>query len=157
MISAKGSNGTIHVDTEGRTILIERTGFNARMLVGGGDKQIPIASVTAVQWRKAGIATGFLQLTIAGGVERRSRPGQQGGDARRDENSVTFNARQQADFERVRDAINAVLAAPAPQQPVAPSAGGSIADELSKLAALRDQRIISDQDFEAGKARILGL
>jgi hypothetical protein len=157
MISAKGTNGTIHVDTDTQTILIERTGLNARMLVGGGEKRIPLASVTAVQWRKASLATGFLQLTLAGGIERRSRPGQTGGDAKRDENTVTFHARQQPDFERVRDAINQALTAHnAP--PAAPSAGGaSVADELAKLDDLRRQGIITDADFQTGKARILGL
>jgi hypothetical protein len=157
MISAKGTNGTIHVDLDTQTILIERTGLNARMLVGGGEKRIPLASVTAVQWRKAGITTGFLQLTLAGGIERRSRPGQTGGDAKRDENTLTFHARQQPDFERVRSAIDAALAAGSAPQPAAPAAGVSVADELAKLDGLRTQGIITDADFEAGKARILGL
>jgi hypothetical protein len=154
MLSAKGSNGTIHFD--GQTIILERTGFGARMSVGKGEKRIPLASVTAVQWRKAGLTTGFIQFTLAGGVERRNRPGHAGGDARTDENSVTFHARQQPAFEPIRAAIDAAIAQRHAPQPAAPAAGGSIADELAKLAALRDQGIISPQDFEAGKARILG-
>lgn len=154
MLSAKGTNGTIHFD--GQTITIERKGLSARMLVGGGEKRIPVASVTAVQWRKAGFTTGFIQFTLAGGVERRSRPGHTGGDAQHDENSVTFHSRQQADFEPIRAAIDEAIAQRHAPQPAAPAAGGSIADELAKLAALRDQGIISDRDFETGKARILG-
>lgn len=34
--------------------------------------------------------------------------------------------------------------------------GGSIADELAKLAALRDQGVITAADFDAGKAKLLG-
>lgn len=153
-MEAKGTNGTIVFD--GHTILIKRTGFNARMFVGGGEKRIPVASVTAVQWKKAGLAAGFIQFTLAGGIERRSKPGRQGNDALHDENSVTFHARQQTAFEPIRAAIDAAIAQQHAPQPAAPAAGGSIADELAKLAALRDQGIITPADFEAAKARILG-
>ncbi len=43
--------------------------------------------------------------------------------------------------------------APAP----APAPSSSMADELAKLSSLRDQGIISDADFEAGKAKLLGM
>ncbi len=155
MLSAKGTNGTISFD--GQTITIERKGFNARVFVGGGEKRIPVASITAVQWKKAGLTAGFIQFTLAGGIERRSRPGRTTSDALHDENSVTFHARQQPAFEPIRAAIDEAIAARhAPQPAAAPAAAPSIADELAKLAALRDQGIITAQDFEQGKARILG-
>ena len=39
----------------------------------------------------------------------------------------------------------------------APAAEPSYLEELEKLAALRDQGIISDEDFEAKKGQLLGL
>ena len=39
--------------------------------------------------------------------------------------------------------------------PAAPSVPVSVADELAKLDRLRDQGVISDQDFEAQKSRLL--
>jgi len=39
--------------------------------------------------------------------------------------------------------------------PAAPSAPMSVADELAKLDRLRDQGVISDQEFEAQKSRLL--
>jgi hypothetical protein len=39
----------------------------------------------------------------------------------------------------------------------APSAETSYLEELEKLAALRDQGIISDEEFEAKKGQLLGL
>jgi predicted Zn-dependent peptidase len=39
----------------------------------------------------------------------------------------------------------------------APAAETSYLEELEKLAALRDQGIISDEDFEAKKGQLLGL
>jgi hypothetical protein len=49
--------------------------------------------------------------------------------------------------------------AAAPAAPVAPQAKPepSYIEELEKLAALRDQGIISDEDFEAKKRQLLGL
>ena len=46
--------------------------------------------------------------------------------------------------------------APAETAPL-PSTEGSYLEELEELAALRDQGIISDEDFEAKKAQLLGL
>lgn len=154
MLEAKGTNGTLTFD--GQTITIQRTGLNARMLVGGGEKRIPVTSLTAVQWRNAGLTTGFIQFTLAGGIERRSRPGQTGADAKRDENTVTFHARQQRAFEEIRAAIDVAMAQQHAPQPATPAMGGSIAADLTKLAELRDAGVITDADFEKAKARLLG-
>lgn len=154
MLSAKGTNGTINFD--GQTVIIERKGLNARMLVGGGEKRIPVASITAVQWKKAGLTAGFIQFTLAGGIERRSKPGRTTSDAMHDENTVTFHSRQMAAFEPIRTAIDEAISARHAPQPAATAAPASIADELAKLASLRDSGVITDEDFEAGKARVLG-
>ena len=37
----------------------------------------------------------------------------------------------------------------------APGAGGSVADEIAKLAALRDQGHLTDAEFDAQKAQLL--
>ena len=51
----------------------------------------------------------------------------------------------------------ALEAEPATAPPEAPGQETSYLEELEKLAALRDQGIISDEDFEAKKAQLLGL
>ena len=50
----------------------------------------------------------------------------------------------------------APAAAPAPQTP-APAAGNSMAEELEKLADLRNQGLINDEDFDAAKKKLLGI
>ena len=42
------------------------------------------------------------------------------------------------------------------RQTAAPGGGAGSADELAKLAALRDQGVITDQEFAAQKAKLLG-
>lgn len=45
----------------------------------------------------------------------------------------------------------------ATQQPAQPAGGGTdLVAELQKLAALRDQRVLSDAEFAAAKARLIG-
>jgi hypothetical protein len=63
--------------------------------------------------------------------------------------------------QKVTDADVEEGAAPAPAAaPAAPAAGGGTGDyveELQKLASLRDAGILTDEEFNAKKAQILGL
>jgi hypothetical protein len=118
MVRAKGVNGTITFD--GSTVTIDRKGLLGRATIGKGTKSIPLRSITAVQWKPAGLTAGALQLTLSGGTEVRSRFGRQAHDAIKDENSVAFHRHRQHDFERVRDAIQAAIAAPAQAPQPAP-------------------------------------
>ena len=49
---------------------------------------------------------------------------------------------------------NAAQVAPVMSQPVAPQSS-SIADELTKLAALKEQGILTDEEFQIQKAKLL--
>jgi hypothetical protein len=154
MIEVKGRNGQVRFD--GQYVTITRKGFVARTTVGKGEKRLHIGQITAVQWKPAGWAVnGFIQFTVPGGNEQRSSFGSQTVSAVQDENSVMFTKKQQPGFERLRTAIDeAVAQQHVPQAAV--SSQDSTADELAKLAALRDQGVITDADFEAGKAKVLG-
>ena len=46
--------------------------------------------------------------------------------------------------------------APAPAAPEPQAAGASRVDQLKELAALKEQGVLSDEEFAAEKARILG-
>jgi hypothetical protein len=68
VIEVKGHTGTIRFD--GRMITIVRKGVLARTTVGKGEKQIPLAHVTAVQFKPAGLmVNGYIAFTVGGGVE----------------------------------------------------------------------------------------
>lgn len=153
-ITAKGQSGTLAFD--GTFVTISRTGL-ARMTVGKGDKRIPIASVSGVDWKPAGmLVNGYIQITMPGGIERRSRAGSRTFDAAKDENSVVFTKGQQAQFEQVRQAIEQAIAQRmAPQPVVVQPAQASVADELAKLGALVQQGLLTQQEYEAQKARLL--
>jgi hypothetical protein len=155
VIEVKGENGRVVFD--GQAVTINRKGITARLSVGKGVKVIPLRSITAVQWKPAGFASrGFIQFTLSGGSERRSKFGSQSKDAFTDENSVTFFKHHQPAFEELRAVIEAAIAT-AHQPHVAPSpTPASIGDELAKVAQLRDAGVLSAQEFEVAKVRLLG-
>lgn len=153
MIEAKGHTGAVSFD--GQHVTIIRKGFLARASVGKGEKRLHVGQIAAVQWKPAGpLVNGFIQFTVPGGNERRSAFGSQTSSAAHDENSVVFTRKQMPDFERLRAAIDeAISRQHAPQD----GAGyGSVADELAKLASLRDGGVITAADFEVVKAKLLG-
>jgi Domain of unknown function (DUF4429)/Short C-terminal domain len=155
-IAAKGHNGTVTFD--GDFVTTERTGFLARASVGKGTKRIPLASITAVQWKPAGgMINGFISFTVGGGTEARSRFGSQTVDASRDENSVVITKKQMPDFEQLRTAVELAIAQrhrPVPVAPAAPAAPDLFA-QLEQLGKLRDAGVLTNEEFEAKKAELL--
>jgi hypothetical protein len=67
-------------------------------------------------------------------------------------------AQQQAQIDAAAQAAAAQYAqpAPAPAAPAAPAGGTDIVAELTKLASLKDAGILSDEEFAAAKAKLLG-
>lgn len=155
MLEVKGTGGQVQFD--GQYVTITRKGLLARSTVGKGEKRLHISQITAIQWKPAGLVNGFIQFTVPGGNERRSAFGSQTSSAAKDENSVVFTKKQQRDFEKLRAALDAAIAQQHTPQASSAAAPASIADELAKLAALRDQGVITAADFEAAKAKLLGL
>jgi hypothetical protein len=159
-LEVKGYNGTVRFD--GQTITILRKGAMARLSVGKGEKHIPLAQLTAVQFKPAGrMVNGFIQFTVGGGNEPRSRFGRQTTDAAHDENSVVFHYAPRKAFEGLRDTVQAALAAhhqsgaavpgAASAQPVPPS----IPEQIEQLAVLRDKGALTEDEFEAKKVELL--
>lgn len=118
------------------------------------EKTVHMRSIGAVQWREpGGLMNGFIQIAHSGSQESK------GGtfDAVKDENSIVFVKKAAPDFARIRDFIQERISlAHAPQPAQAASAPTSLADELTKLAALRDQGVLTPEEFDAQKARLLG-
>lgn len=108
-ITAKGHNGAIHFD--GKFVTIERTGALARASVGKGEKRIPVKSITAVQWKPPGMLTnGYIEFTVAGGNEARSRAGAATVQAATNENAVLVTKKQADAFTALRRAVEDAIA-----------------------------------------------
>lgn len=147
-LRVKGHNGQITVS--GDWLTIERKGLG-RLGHSKGDRRISLASITAVQMRPAGtFANGFIRFSVPGSPELRG--GLQ--NATKDENAVIFTKKQAADFEQLRKVVEDYLSARAAgaSAPAAPD----IAEQIRKLGELRDQKLLTDEEFEAKKAELLG-
>jgi len=134
----KGMTQSVLVEADAITI-------SYRALYHGfkGDKRIPYGSITSVQYREAGSwLAGYLQLSIKGALEWH-------GPVAQDENAIQFD-KSSDDFGPLRDFINHKIAAGTGNAPA------SVADELAKLAGLRDQGILTDDEFATQKAKLLG-
>jgi hypothetical protein len=95
---------------------------------------IPTKAVSSVQATKDGLA--FTKVTVfASG------------------NTIEFRMPHDA-AQRFKEAITRLLLEPAPPPTAAPSP--DVADQLTKLAALRDQGILTEEEFGAQKAKLLG-
>ena len=117
------------VVTNTRILLKDRGAF------ASSTKEIYPRQVTSIGTKK-GVGNEILQLTVSGaGIEIRNLQ----------------SGRASATADLIRDAQNAQTAAPS--APPAPSS----ADELAKLAEMHAAGILTDEEFSAAKARILGL
>lgn len=74
-----------------------------------------------------------------------------------DENTVMFNNVGEPDFEKIRDFVEKRIVE-LKQRPAAVAVVQEIdvADQLLKLSQLRDQGILTHEEFEAQKAKVLG-
>jgi Domain of unknown function (DUF4429)/Protein of unknown function (DUF2510) len=152
-LEVRGHNGTVVLDRD--FVTITRTGFLARATLGKGEKRIPVASITAVQWKPAGpMVNGFIQFTLGGGNESRSKFGSQTANAVKDENSVIFLKKQMPEFEVLRAAIEHAIAERHRPNVMTPVVPDHLA-QLTQLAALRDAGVVSEGEFAATKAQIL--
>ena len=117
-----------------------------------GKKEIPFASIVAVQFKEAGyVFSGYLQFTIPGGNESR------GGilAAAKDENTFMFaHKKNNALAIEIKEYIDSAVRESRTPQASAPTA--SLSDELQKLAKLKEQGILSDEEFQAAKKKLIG-
>ena len=117
-----------------------------------GTKSIPYTSITAIQFKKNGFMSGYLQFTLQGGIESR------GGvmDATKDENTFMFaGAQANTEAEKIKLYIEKQV-----QQAHSIASQKqdtySLSSELEKLADLKNKGVLSDEEFLSAKKRLIG-
>ncbi len=142
---AEGINGIMSLFSD--RLEIRRKGVGSFFAQGlKGVKAIQLSSVSSVQFKKAGLTNGYIQIAFLGGQESKGALF----SAVRDENTVMFKKSQQPRFETLQAAIQERISKRA-----TPSSGA--AEEIEKLARLRDEGILTSEEFEAKKRQLLGL
>ncbi len=143
---AQGVNGRVRYREGG--VVIERVGATAfRFHSKRAPIYLPFNQMGSVTFKEPRmIFSGF----IAFGTD----PNLPGFDKHRDPLTVIFNWNHWADFSALNKIVQAEVEALA-FRPVRGKPMG-VADELSKLTRLRQQGVITDQEFAIQKAKLLG-
>jgi hypothetical protein len=141
----------ISVDEFG--VSIQQKGLMNAMAVGmTGTKQIPFTSMTAVQFRPAGLLSGYLQFSVLGGNEARGGVFQAAGD----ENTIMFTKKEQDKAEQIKGLVEGKIR----QSQVSKSAPvqmvKSAAEQIKEFKELLDMGAISQEEFDLKKSQLLG-
>jgi tetratricopeptide (TPR) repeat protein len=125
-------------------LLEDKIRIRGATMLRRGTKEISLKNITAIKFEKAGrIFGGRIEFSHPGGLELfETGIG----------SCVVFNREQQPDFERIKAEIEKRI-----QAKSVPSAPSSDADEIAKLADLRDKGILTEEEFQQKKKQILGL
>lgn len=115
-----------------------------------GSKEIPFRSIVAVQFKEAGaLLSGYIQFTIPGGNE--SRGGLNA--AVRDENTFMFAEKKNNPIAlEIKSFINS--ARKRLEEPSGHSTS-NLSDEIMKLAELKQSGILTDEEFQAAKKKLI--
>lgn len=160
-------------------IQIRRTSLLADAFLGPvrGDKNIPIRTIQAVQFKPATrLVSGALEFVVAGDTANTSYDSYKFGISGADEvanalfgrrtaravheNSITFSKKQEEPFitlyEQVLDAI-ATWGNPTPSKlsEMNNNLPASMADELAKLGELLARGLLTEEEFRSAKQRLI--
>ena len=150
LMEARGVNGRIQLLPD--RVRIARKGAFSLLTQGvKGDKEILIRQIAAIKFKRAQLTTGYMAFDFLGGSENKGGLYSQFYD----ENGVTFEPKQAREFEAMKAAIEQKMDEahrPAAQQ----TQQSSALDELAKLATLRDQGVVTEEEFQEQKKKLLG-
>jgi ribosomal protein L40E len=153
LMEAKGINGQVQL-LEDRVKIKRQTPAPVRSQGAKKDKEILLTSVSSIQLKQPGrIVNGSIRFDIRGGNEMDSALLQ----AAREENTVTFNTEQEPGFTQLKEAVEKQrVAAMAKLASFAAPAAVSNHDALKRLTSLRDRGILTEEEFQERKKRVLG-
>ncbi len=115
-----------------------------------GTKRVPVANITTINWKDPGSWTvGFIEINILG----EAPPSPMASPNVQNQNKLSFERSELERFEALRDWIQSKIKKPSAQI----SANLSVADEISKFAGLLDGGHITQSEFDAQKAKLLGM
>lgn len=142
-----GGKSTITIDDQ--FIRIARRGLFNRASGLTGEKVISLESITSVQFKAPSLQAGYIQFTIPGGGDEKKGVNR----ASTDEKAILFSKKELRMAEEIRNYVESYLTKKEANKFIA--SDQSISDELRKLAALRDEGILTDDEFQEQKQKLL--
>lgn len=148
IISFKGRNG--RVELYENFIRLDRGTVLGFLMQGlKGKKDIYFHNITSIQIKKPGFTVGYLQLSLPGGNE--SIKGVF--SSVKDENTITFsNKSSYEEALKIKEYIEKKIMTKNSGE----TGQTSVADEIEKLYLLKKKGILTQEEFEEKKKRLLG-
>lgn len=94
LIKATGTDGVLELRTD--RVVIERKGLWAKFSHGGGIREIPISSITTVEFKNANLFAGGEIDFVLSGRRQTDKPNQ---------NKVKFNKKEQKNFHELKEKL----------------------------------------------------
>jgi Short C-terminal domain len=134
------------------SIIIRRHGVAHAMAAGlTGERIIPISTITAIQL-KLGVwwSPGFILFSYAG-----SKPFMGGIiEATQDPDAFIFQKELNDEVSAFKVAVEKILRESKQRASSTPNSSGTLTDEIRKLADLKQQGVLSQEEFEAAKKKL---
>jgi hypothetical protein len=155
LVKLKGSFGEALVITD-KNLYVLKWGFMAGNLLGGRCMSFAHRNIVGLEIRKGWVTGTFEVLTPATQNDQKSYWGTGSNDAIRSDNVITFESNK---FDLFQEAvkIEQELINKSHAQNSQNSPNETNYSELEKLSELRDKNIITQEEFEAKKKKILGI
>ncbi|EDP68454.1 hypothetical protein CAT7_07623 [Carnobacterium sp. AT7] len=149
------SPNKVSINLTDKAINITRKGFVNLMNQGlKGDKTIPLKNITAVQLKKPGMTSGYIQFGVLGGNESK------GGvfAATQDENTIMFSKKHYNDMVELKGYIEEYIFRDEGSTTIVNAhSGKSAAEQVKELKELLDMDIITKDEFDRKKNELLNL
>jgi hypothetical protein len=113
-----------------------------------GTKTIPFFSISTIQFKKSGLRNGYIRFTILG--RKQNEVGVFNPVS--DENTFTFTGNNELALQ-IKDYIEKRLLES--RKPLTFSSSSSVADELLKLSDMVTKGILSEEEFQSLKRRLI--
>lgn len=160
LVKLKGSFGEALVITT-KCLYVLKWGFMTGQTFGGKCNSYEFRNITGLQIRHS-VVTGVIQIVSPGTQDNRHLGYWEGGDndALKSDNAVTFSKKDLPLFmEAAKVGRMMIERANTVAVPTVPSVAPAVnnLDQLAKLAELRDNGIITQDEFDAKKKQILGI
>lgn len=144
--------------TDQRAIII-KVGWMTGQTLGGKVVSFPYRNITSVEVR-ASIASGTFEISAGGmqGPERSYWSVNKSGQANawHSPNTIPIAKRQVGTFQRAADLIREQSERASGSGAASAPAAQTIPEQIQSLAALRDQGLLSAEEFDAKKTELLG-
>ena len=140
-----------------RRVIVAKSGVNAGAVFGAKVTSFPFDLVASIEVQTSGVRTVLIVQSAGDKSQSGFLSGRQlGNDVWSSANTVPFNRGDRERAQKFAEHATRVRAEAVNSRGTAQSGTVSVADELQKLLVLKNDGILSEEEFAAQKAKLLG-